>query len=108
MLHMVQIQTTELPFSIFPRTEEFLVICKQQRIIKALKLRNEWIEQYRNFVDFLFCEIFPFWQRACFAFYRRPKNGIPLQNILTKKQVDIYDGLLVDILKCQCIPDNES
>lgn len=76
--------------SIFTKTESYLHSRKShQKRLSSLLISAE----YKSLMDMFFCIIFPEYKDACFQFYKDKK--LPLRALLSGKQVELYDKILL-------------
>lgn len=79
--------------SIFDRLDRWLNRYPEHRKAVAWLAVRKDMDRYRSFVDFLFCEVFPEWQSACFEFY--DKGKLQLRDlILESERVDLERRLI--------------
>lgn len=78
--------------SLFPEIDKLLENRRYQRALRPLVARRTR-KQYRSMVDLLFCELFPEYQDACFAFYN--DDGDPLRDILPREEVGIFNAFML-------------
>jgi hypothetical protein len=79
--------------SLFPRVEALLFSSSEyQQALRHVSSKKK-MSGYRSVMDFLFCEIFTEYQRACRQFY--DDKGPSLQEILSYEQCLIFEDALL-------------
>ena len=80
----------------FPKAEELLQDTEYQKCLK-LVAPNRTIGKYRSMMDFLHCELFPFYKKACFDFYEN--DGDQLVDMVSESWLKRRDDLLCEALQ---------
>ena len=83
--------------SIFPRAEAMLLHSPDfQNALEYVAARKK-MERYTSVMDFLFCEIYSDWSRACFLYYDH--KGPTLRDVIPTDQIEKFDRRLVIALQ---------
>lgn len=87
------------PYGTVLKTTQSLLIKKPQyeQAIKFIA-RNKKINDYRNLIDFLFCEVFTEWKKKCFKFYDGEGHMLKDDPKITKVEITHYDNYLTFIV----------
>lgn len=82
--------------SIFTQVEKKLTSSSDiQNALRYVSSRKK-MDNYRSMIDFLFCELHPYYRGSCQRFYHH--GGPPLREMITAEQVAYYDRYLLTAL----------
>ena len=84
--------------SIFPEAERMLLENTAYWNALCFIACRKRMDRYISVIDFLFCELYPRFQRPCARFYEG--NGPLLKDVLSDTEIDHYGCMLVYALRC--------
>lgn len=83
--------------TVFPLVEEWLSVDSDRRRSLRHVGNGRLSGAYRSVIDAVFCKAFPEWDPSAKAFYA--DRGPPLQDQLTRAELDIYQYALLRVLE---------
>lgn len=83
--------------TIFPEVEVWLKTQSDRRRALEYVAARKNMNRYRSVIDFLFCEIFVEWRRACFRYYQG--SGPQLRFEISEELREIYVRVLLMALQ---------
>lgn len=84
-----------ITLSVFQKSESWLLESSNHQEVIQKVGHPRRAKRYQSLMDFLFCELFVKFRKPCFAFYE--EEGPPLRDIITKEEIETYDGSLLRI-----------
>lgn len=84
--------------SVFHRTEELLNEDDDYADAIEFQAKKKRMEDYRDLIDFLFCEIYPKWKIRCFKFYKGEGPQLVEMTEVTEEMIDEWDDYMADMV----------
>jgi len=91
--------------TIFPELAHYLLYNSGAREAARGVVAIRKLEEFRSFIDFIFCEMFPQYLEPCFLYYQ--DKGPTLKNILTEEEIKEFDRLLITACKLATVYFNK-
>lgn len=83
--------------SIFPQAEAWLLVGSDHQKSLDVLARYKNADKYQSVMDFLFCELFTEYRKACFKFYE--SDGPMLKDIINNEQLVRFNDVLLKALE---------
>jgi len=76
---------------LLPLTKDLLAEDKEYQKALNYVSKTKKVIKYRNFIDFLFCELFKIWRQACFEYYNEGGDLLIDHPDMTDEMATEYD-----------------